>query len=272
MNRLKKKHFPLFTIITITRNNLSGLEKTGASVDRQTFEEHEWIVIDGASKDKTPDFLRKRRSQTRTARYPFTFVSEEDDGIYDAMNIGIEKARGHYIIFMNAGDIFATNNVLEILSEHTEKKPDFIYGDALEPTENPDKRTYKRARRYKDLKWGMITHHQSMIYRRHTIRDHKLRYSLHYEIASDYDFTARFLLKSKKIIYVPKPICIFEQGGISQQKAALGRKEQYLIREKLDIMPVGYNLWIICVQSMTWKLRTAWPGGYKMLRKLITGR
>ncbi len=265
-----KKHFPTFTIVTITLNNYSGLMKTWKSIESQDFEDFEWIVIDGGSNDKTIEFLRKKRSATRTALNPFRFVSQTDEGIYDAMNTGIKEAKGKYILFLNAGDRLASNDILSVMAPFTEKKPDFIYGDSLEPPlKKGQPPIYKKARRYKDIKWGMITHHQSMIYNRLVIRDHKLHYSLLYEIASDYDFTLRFLQKSKKMLYIPKPICIFEQGGISQQKASKGRHEQYLIREKLDIVSQAENLWIGFIQMLSWKLKTISPPLYRFLKSLI---
>lgn len=261
--------FPLFTLITITLNNFSGLQKTFKSIEKQTFDDFQWLVIDGGSTDKTIDFLREHRSQTRGELHPFTFTSEPDDGIYDAMNKGIKHARGQYLLFLNAGDELASPDILEVLGTYTDKKPDFICGDSLEPTPNNKKPTYKAARRYKDIAWGMITHHQSMLYDRHLIRDKKLHYSLLYKIAGDYDFTVRFLKHAKKITYIPKPICIFEQGGISQTQAALGRKEQYIIREKLNMVSQPKNLWILIVQSLSWRLKNISPALYQSLKRLI---
>lgn len=253
------KHFPTFSIITITLNNIDGLEKTCKSIKKQTFTDFQWIVIDGGSTDGTIDLLRKERSTTRSGKTPFNFISEPDNGIYDAMNKGIGQAKGHYLIFLNAGDELAHENTLKIIHPHTKDKPHFIYGDALEPKGNKGKHIYKTARRYKDLAWGMITHHQAMFYRRHTIRDFKLHYSLRYYISSDYDFTARFLLKAKKIKYINTPICIFEQGGVSQTNANLGRKEQYIIRESLNMVPQPKNLWIMAVQATSWHLKKICP-------------
>lgn len=264
-----KKYFPAFSIITITLNNFEGLQKTYKSIDKQNFTDYEWIVIDGKSTDDTVDFLRQRRTATRSDKIPFNFTSEPDDGIYDAMNKGIGQTSGHYLIFLNAGDELANENTLKALYPQTKKKPNFIYGDALEPMKNKEKYIYKVAKRYRNLEWGMITHHQAMLYRRHTIRDYKLRYSLQYTIASDYDFTARFLLKAKKIIYINKPICIFEQGGISQQQAALGRKEQYIIREVLNMIPQPKNLWILLVQTASWHLKNACPALYRSLKSIV---
>ncbi len=263
------KHFPTFSIITITLNNFNGLEKTYKSIKNQTFKDYQWIVIDGGSTDQTIDLLRKERSATRSEKIPFNFISEPDKGIYDAMNKGIKNANGHYLIFMNAGDEFAGKDTLKMISPHTKDKPNFIYGDSLEPQGKKGKYTYKTARRYKELAWGMITHHQAMFYRRHTIRDFKLNYSLIYSISSDYDFTARFLLKAKKIKYINKPVCIFEQGGVSQTNAHIGRKEQYIIRESLNMIPQPKNLYILTVQAVSWHIRNICPSLYRFLKSLI---
>jgi putative colanic acid biosynthesis glycosyltransferase len=264
-----KKHFPVFTLITITLNNYSGLQKTYKSIEKQQFEDFEWIVIDGGSTDETVDFLRAQRSATRSATNPFRFISEEDEGIYDAMNKGIKEARGRYLLFLNAGDELAADDVLKEIFPFTEKKPQLIYGDALEPENGKDAHSYKKARRYKDLIWGMITHHQAILYDRHVIRDKKLHYSLKFEIASDYDFTARFLQKAKRIIYFPKPICVFEQGGLSQQNAFKGRREQYIIRENLEMVSQPNNLFILTVQTLSWHLKKLSPTLYYALKGLV---
>ncbi len=260
----------MFSVITITLNNYIGLQKTYKSLKIQSYKDFEWIVIDGKSNDKTIEFLRRRRSETRTELNPFRFVSQKDSGIYDAMNTGIEMARGHYLIFLNAGDALADSKVLKMLAHLCKKAPDFIYGDALEQCENHRKpvatTNYKPAKSHKKIHWGMFTHHQAMIYRRHTIRDTRLRYSLRYKIASDYDFTARFLQKCTNIQYINKPICIFEMGGISQQNAWQGRKEQYIIRETLEIVSLPKNLWILVIQTLSWHLKSLCPQLYNFLK------
>ncbi len=260
--------FPTFTIITVTLNNLQGLEKTAKSIEKQIFTDFEWIVIDGKSTDGSVDYLRNKRSASRSNQYPFTFISDKDDGIYDAMNTGISMSKGNYLLFLNAGDELASHKTLELIQPQAKKKPDFIYGDSIEPIKNHP--IYKEAKPYKDAQWGMFTHHQAMLYRRHTIRDNKLHYSLRYEIASDYDFTLRFLQKSKKSIYIKQPICIFEQGGISQQNAYQGRKEQYIIRENLGITSQPKNLWILIAQSIAWQIKRLSPTIYRAMKSLIS--
>lgn len=252
-----------FSIITVTRNNLAGLQSTYGSVAKQKLRNFEWIIIDGASTDGSLDFLKEISGQGLR----MSAISEPDTGIYDAMNKGIKRARGNYVLFLNAGDKLSHPAILEKMELRAKKDPDFIWGDALEPHKDPkQKPLYKNARPYRELEWGMMTHHQSMLYRRQIIRDHKLHYRPIYEIAADYDFTIRFLQKSKKIAYVPLPVCIFEQGGISQQKAFQGRREQYVIREELNMVSTPRNVWIFIVQTLAWQLRTRAPWLYALLK------
>lgn len=222
---------PLFSIITITRNHKSGLMKTAQSIHNQTYQNFEWIIIDGASSDGTgDDFINYRAAK---------IISEPDKGIYDAMNKGIDKATGDYLIFMNAGDVFASSDVLEKIDPLTKSHPHFIYGDSRED------KYYKAARSHRKINWGMFTHHQAMFYNRKDLG--LLRYDLNYKIAADYDLTLRFLnsfplqggrlgwgcnKNSLKISYAPTPICIFETGGISQTNAKQGRDEQFTSRQK----------------------------------------
>ncbi|MCK5385313.1 MAG: glycosyltransferase [Alphaproteobacteria bacterium] len=263
---LDPKHFPLFSIITVTLNNYAGFIKTYNSLKIQEFEDFEWLVIDGGSSDKTVEFLRSHRSTTRTDKNPFRFVSHTDEGVYDAMNTGIKMAKGHYLLFLNAGDALADAKTLDMLAPICEKNPDFVYGDAFEQAKNGRKPVAKPARSQEEIHWGMFTHHQAMLYRRHIVRDTRLHYSLRYKIASDYDFTVRYLKKCKNIRYTNKPICIFELGGISQQNAWQGRKEQYIIREILEMASLPQNLWILFVQTLSWQLKAALPWLYNLLK------
>ncbi|MGH1455912.1 MAG: glycosyltransferase family 2 protein [Alphaproteobacteria bacterium] len=264
----KKLKFPLFTVVTITRNNLAGLQKTFNSIKNQSFTNFEWLVIDGNSSDNTVAFLQKQKDD-KSHIFFIRYTSERDEGIYDAMNKGLKHAYGHYIIFMNAGDTFANAKILENIEPLTEKKPDFIYGDALETKKNCKKPITKPAKRYKNIPWGMFTHHQAMIYKKQNIKDLNIHYSLLYDIASDYDFTARYLMHAKKVIYIPKPICIFEHGGVSQQQAFKGRREQFLIREKLDMVSIQKNVMIFCAQTLSWEVKNRIPYIYKIIKKCV---
>lgn len=268
MKTSKKLKNPAFTVVTVTLDNLDGLKKTFESIKTQSSLNFEWLIISGKSQDETESYLRatkKDRSNLFTIRY----LCEPDEGIYDAMNKGIKHAYGDYIIFMNAGDEFASEKTLEEIEQHTEKQPEFIYGDALEPSNTGKKHIKKPARRYKDLPQGMFTHHQAMLYSSAHIKKHDLRYSMLYDISADYDFTIRFLQSAKKIAYIPAPICIFEQGGISQQQALKGRREQFIIREKLEIVSLYENVKIFIIQTLSWELKNRAPWLYNSLKNVL---
>lgn len=236
------------SIVTVTRNNLSGLEKTKDSISQQNFTDFEWIIIDGNSNDGTKDFL--------PTCHAFS-ISEPDQGLYDAMNKGITRANGQYLLFLNAGDIFASQNTLNSLFEQAQSDSDFIYGDALEMHEGKD--IYKYARPHELAMKGMFTHHQAMIYNRDTLAS--LRYDLKYKIAADYDFTLRFLEKAKAIQYIPIPLCLFESGGISERNALKGRWEQVKIRHALK-QNLWDNLITFSTQSIVYRLRRLSPKIY----------
>lgn len=248
----------LFSIITITRNNLAGLQKTSASVLANTCNDMEWIVVDGASEDSSVAYLQSLPS------VHLHWTSSPDTGIYDAMNKGIEAAQGQYLIFLNAGDALASPTILcEIANTlNTAENFDFVYGDSLENSHS------KKARPASAIAYGMFTHHQAMFYKRAMIGT--LRYNTVYKIAADYDFTWRFLRGTQHTLYIPSPICIFESGGISQQQAVRGRYEQFQIRHHNNACSPFINVVIYGLQTCLYQLRRICPQLYWFLKRTKT--
>ena len=116
-----------FSIVTVTRENLAGLKATWDSVCGQTGADFEWVVIDGASKDGSADWL------AGLDRTSVRYVSAPDGGIYDAMNKGVAMAGGEYLLFLNAGDKLASPTVLRDVRERLgDRRPDILYGDSFE--------------------------------------------------------------------------------------------------------------------------------------------
>ena len=105
----------MITIITINYNNAEGLKKTLASVASQTYRNIEHIIIDGGSTDGSVDIIREYEETIHHTPYTIHLIwlSEKDNGIYDAMNKGIQKASGEYAYFLNSGDAFATPDVVQ---------------------------------------------------------------------------------------------------------------------------------------------------------------
>ena len=115
------EHF--FSIITITFNASAVIEPTLRSIKSQTFLDYEYIVVDGASNDDT--LAKVKNSGIKNMKV----ISEHDNGLYDAMNKGIKKATGQYLIFLNAGDSFVNENVLTMYARASnDGTADIIYG------------------------------------------------------------------------------------------------------------------------------------------------
>lgn len=251
----------MFSIVTITRNDAPGLIRTGQSLTAQSFTDYEWIVIDGASADGTAAWL---------ATTGALWTSEPDKGIYDAMNKGIARARGTYILFLNAGDRLAAPDTLArlrdaiaALTTSAAPAPAFLYGDSWEdrPGAPP---ALKKARSHDRIAYGMFTHHQAMLYRRDALDE--IRYNTRLRIAADYEFTARFLRRfayqKKRILYCPFPICIFAPGGLSQRQTAQGRAEQFRVRHDLRLVPKPMNVMIYIRQTAGIFIRRIAPSLY----------
>lgn len=244
---------PFLSIITITKNNIAGLKRTHASIIKQSTQNYEWIIIDGASEDATSSYIKEHN---------LIAISEEDNGIYDAMNKGIERANGQYILFLNAGDALYTSDTIEKLQEYNTDKNALIYGDSIEAQH------YKQAKSHLSLAQGLFTHHQSILYKTEIIKT--MRYDSAYKIAADYELTIHFIRKAKElnlhIAYAPIAISIFEQGGVSQKNAALGRKEQFEIRQRLKLCTPLKNQIIYNAQKFIWAFRQYCPNLYWHLK------
>lgn len=115
---------PLFSIVTINKDNAAGLKKTVNSVMSQTCGDYEYIVIDGLSTDKSVDIIRQYKDRITS------WVSEKDNGVYDAMNKGAARATGTYTLFLNSGDMFASDKTLEEIAR-LNIDTDFIIGNVL---------------------------------------------------------------------------------------------------------------------------------------------
>lgn len=221
---------PLISIVTVVRNDEAGLGKTRASVASQSFRDFEWLVIDGASTDGTA-------ALALSFREPYVAVtSEPDGGIFDAMNKGLDRAAGEFILFLNAGDILSTGSTLarvaDSLSTHA---VDFLYGDSFEAFGGA-RVIYKTARGHGGVNYGMFGCHQAMYYRRSLIGAQ--RYDPLLRVAGDYGFTAQFLTKHPRIERVGEALCIFDLTGISVVNKRRGRQENWHVQREVLKLPL----------------------------------
>lgn len=220
------KSSPLFSIITVCRNASGSIGRTLNSIAGQTFDDYEFIVVDGASTDATLSMVES------SARRPDILISEPDDGIYDAMNKGRDKASGEYLIFMNAGDSFHADDTLATLVDAIMKndKPGIVYGqtwivDADGRQLGPRHLTAPRHLTLKSFADGMVVCHQAFIANRKVTSMFDTRYRL----SADYDWCIRCLQRSKHNVYVDRIIADYCFDGASTRNRRRSLMERFRI-------------------------------------------
>jgi len=195
-----------FTIVTVCFNAGDLLERTIQSVSRQKYHDIEYIIIDGASTDNTNEIINKYK------KYINYWICEPDKGIYEAMNKGIEKASGDWINFMNAGDVFADDEVLLNLSQEVNNKNAVVYGDRYYLDNG--KRTLQKANSIETIFKRMPFGHQAAFFRGDIIK--KKKFNETYKFTADYDLLMQLYLEKFSFQYIDIPICIFSSGGKSE--------------------------------------------------------
>lgn len=197
------------SIVTINYNNPIGLKKTIDSVVNQTWKNFEYIIIDGGSTNGDVDIIKSYENQINY------WVSEPDKGIYNAMNKGIKKATGDFIIFMNSGDNFTNLSVLEEVQSKLSSDFDIYYGDYYRIKSNSKRRkTFPESLSFSYFYSGSLAH-PSTFFRR-TLFDEIFFYNESYKIVSDWEFYIYAICyKNVKYHYLKTAISDFDFTGIS---------------------------------------------------------
>lgn len=218
------------SVVTVCYNSEDVIEKTVQSVINQTFDDFEYIIIDGASTDKTLEVVNKYKDKISK------IISEKDRGIYDAMNKGIANAEGQYIIFLNADDVFLHENVLKLAAENMNNNKDLYYGDLV----FLEKATGKINNRKQDnvnyvyLCGGMLFH--PAIFASKSLFEKVGVFDTKYRIAADYDWILKAIVKNNASCeYIGIPTTIFSEGegaSTNPKNKALHKNERKEIQHK----------------------------------------
>lgn len=214
---------PKLSIITIVYNNVRDIERTMLSVLEQSYGNIEYIVIDGASTDGTLAVIEKY--QSRLAK----FVSEQDQGIYDAMNKGLKMATGDYVLFMNSGDeIYSLETVADVFA--TAPSGDIYYGETEMFDENWNSLGQRRHSAPEHFNWksfrlGMSISHQAIYIKRSLTEPYDLRY----KYSADIDWIIKAAKKSSNIVNTHLYVAKYMVGGMSKKKHLESLKERFRI-------------------------------------------
>ena len=208
-----------YSIITVNYNNKEGLRKTIESVINQTFRDFEYIVIDGGSSDGSGELLREYSDKITY------WVSEPDKGIYNGMNKGIAKATGDYLNFMNSGDCFFANDVLQRVANYN-YDADFIVGRDYHYSERRQQgHASIQPPRTTMMHFFMATlDHQSSFIRRELFNGSP--YDESHRLVSDWIFYVEKIVgEGRQVQFIPDIICRREEGGLSEQQRERNRSE-----------------------------------------------
>jgi len=228
----------LISIITACYNSEPTIDDTIESVLNQTYTNIEYILIDGNSNDNTVNIIKSYEKGFKKKGIIYKWISERDNGIYDAINKGIDLANGELIGIIGSDDWYEKNAIEEIVKSYIKERPDYIHGNMN--IYSKDRQLIKTVRpKSKNLmiKRMAFFHPSSFITKR--VYDELKGYSLDYDICSDYDFILKIIKGDYTIKYIDQVIANFSVGGISTTSVNKALYESHLVR-----IQNGYSKWL----------------------------
>ena len=227
----------IVTIITVCRNHAQELERTIRSVESQTWQEKEYLVIDGASTDDSLDVIKAHEASITR------WVSEPDQGIYDAMNKGVKMAQGEWVIFMNAGDTFAGDDTLQRVFGNP-LDADVIYGDVIKGELVKEAEAPRNAHR-------MFYCHQSAFVRTRCLRE--FPFDIRHRMSADFKQVKQLYLSGKTFRQLDFPVANFDIQGVSNRNRSAGLydniqviRETDSLWEQMKLLPRLYFTYLLC--------------------------
>jgi glycosyltransferase involved in cell wall biosynthesis len=232
------------SVITVTFNAASTLERTLKSVKEQTYPHLEHVIVDGKSKDNTVALIQQ------FAHERMIWLSEPDKGLYDAMNKAASMASGDYLCFLNAGDTFHTSNSIEKMMSSLEegKEPDIIYGETaivdnhgvflhMRRLSAPEKLSWK------SFKQGMLVCHQAFIVKRELFEP----YDLSYRFSADFDWCIRMMKKAEYLHNSHLTLINYLNEGMTTSNRTSSLKERYCIMVKYygQLSTLLHHIWFV---------------------------
>jgi len=202
-------NLPLISVVTCTLNDCALLKQTISNISAQSYPRIEYIVIDGGSNDGTIELLRNSQVVTH-------WISEPDMGIYDAWNKALKFARGDYIAFLGAGDLYLESGLDELV--HVAKlnsSADFIYGKVSVGSPQQRHRVIGRSWDWALFRRYMCTTHVGALHSRKLFDRYGL-FDASYRIAGDYEFLLR-AGQNLKTVFLDKTVAMMLAGGVSQR-------------------------------------------------------
>lgn len=223
------------SIVTVVFNDKIGLAKTFESIFNQNISRDifEYIIIDGRSNDGTFDFIKNNAEKIDK------WISESDNGIYDAMNKGIKLAKGDYIIFMNAGDTFVSSNTLVMVEKYLSKSEvDLLAGSAKVVYLDHSTKKKMGTKPYKNSKYMPVCH-QSLFAKRDVLL--RFPFDLSYKLAADFNFIMHAINADCTFLLIEDDISLVSAGGVSDIKRCEVWNEYQRVHDKFNKPTLNSN-------------------------------
>jgi len=236
---------PLITIVTVVYNGAEYLEKTIKSVIEQDYENIEYIIVDGGSKDGTLDIIRRYE---HAIDY---WVSEPDKGIYDAMNKGIDLGGGGWIGILNSDDFYA-DNAISIVAKAASGCVDVICGAMEVVTRDDCEYIELRVPKPRKLPFGMYVNHPSSFVSAKLYNDF-MKYDSGLKMAADYKFFLSVFLAGYRFVSVNSSLAVMRDGGASITDYTITRDEESFVRK--SVLPAYLYRAVVVIKKFKNALR-----------------
>ena len=250
-----------FTIVTCTFNAEHELQRTLDSVFHQSYADVEHLILDGLSSDRSVEMAQtyKQRSDEARTGHEVVVCSERDSGLYDAMNKGIARATGDYIVFLNAGDMFPSEATLEHIAHSIgdgEALPGVIYGDTDIVNGEGRFLRHRRLQPPAKLTWrsfrnGMLVCHQAFYALTTLAKDNP--YNLNYRFSADVDWCIRVMKEAERrhltLKNVDEVVVNYLDGGMTE------KNHRASLRERFSVMRRHYGLPLTLIMHVWFVVR-----------------
>lgn len=218
----------LISIITVCYNSETTIEQTIQSVLHQTYSDIEYILVDGQSQDNTLNIIKKYETAFKGR---MKWSSEKDQGIYDAINKGIQQAQGEIIGIIHSNDWYEANTVEHIVDAYQQNPQGEIFYGLLKKYDSQTDTPLLSISYYHTLLPKLMITHPTCFVKNKTYQKQGL-FDLNYKLAADYEFMLRCYLKKVTFVPIDKLLANFRMGGASEQYSIAIRKEVIQIQKK----------------------------------------
>lgn len=227
------------SIITVCYNCENDVKITLDSIKKQTYKDYELLIIDGNSTDNTLSNIKKYKNKIKNMK----IISEPDNGVYDAMNKGIKKSTGNFIIFLNMKDYFVNENVLKNISLYLKDNNTIYYGNVI--SESINNKNRKKINKLFFLMGNMINH-QTIFAPKNSLKNNL--FDLDYKICADKDWLIKCFFKGYKFKFININTSYYDGTGISSN-------HKLAQKETVDIIKKYYPKYLIILPIFKYKIK-----------------